>query len=206
MQQSTKNKLSREKILDAATLEFAVKGYEGGSLNDICTKNDISKGLIYHYFQGKETLYFECIARSFDKMAAYLEAELISHTENIYEGIQAFMCARSRFFAQNPLEKALFFQTILPTSVKPTERLKRARRALDQYGMRYFAGLLDSAQLRKGITKESALEYLIAFEKMFHISVQNRENTDQKDFADRHEHALESWLCILFYGMIQKEQ
>ena len=54
MQQKEKNELSREKILSAAIAEFGKKGYDGGSVNDMCAENKISKGLIYHYFGSKE--------------------------------------------------------------------------------------------------------------------------------------------------------
>lgn len=57
MQQKEKNELSREKILSAAIAEFGKKGYDGGSVNDMCAENKISKGLIYHYFGSKEALF-----------------------------------------------------------------------------------------------------------------------------------------------------
>lgn len=51
MKQKEKNKISRDKILNAAIIEFGTKDYGKASLNNICNDNNISKGLIYHYYK-----------------------------------------------------------------------------------------------------------------------------------------------------------
>ena len=48
MKQKEKSQISKEKILNAAIIEFGTKTYESASLNNICSDNNISKGLIYH--------------------------------------------------------------------------------------------------------------------------------------------------------------
>lgn len=47
---------SREKILRAAFKLFAQKGYSTTSVESIAQKARISKGLVYHYFDGKEDI------------------------------------------------------------------------------------------------------------------------------------------------------
>lgn len=52
--------LSQEKqdrILNAALKEFVLKGYQLASTNEIVKEADISKGLLFHYFKNKKTLY-----------------------------------------------------------------------------------------------------------------------------------------------------
>lgn len=48
---------TRDKILDAAELEFSTHGYEATSLRMISEANDINLGLIHYYFGGKEGLF-----------------------------------------------------------------------------------------------------------------------------------------------------
>ena len=48
MKQSEKNQKSRALILTHAFAEFASHGYEGSSLNQICARGNLSKGLLYH--------------------------------------------------------------------------------------------------------------------------------------------------------------
>ena len=40
----------KEKILNVAIAEFAQNGYKAASTNIICKKANISKGLLYHYY------------------------------------------------------------------------------------------------------------------------------------------------------------
>jgi AcrR family transcriptional regulator len=48
---------TRDKILDAAEIEFSTHGYEACSLRMISEANDINLGLIHYYFGGKEGLF-----------------------------------------------------------------------------------------------------------------------------------------------------
>lgn len=54
---------TRDKILDAAEIEFSTRGYEGCSLRMISEAYDINLGLIYYYFNGKESLFSEAYLR-----------------------------------------------------------------------------------------------------------------------------------------------
>ncbi|MHB1418979.1 MAG: TetR/AcrR family transcriptional regulator [Bacillota bacterium] len=47
----------RERIINAALEEFAQKGYRNASTNEIVKKANISKGLIFHYFKNKKSLF-----------------------------------------------------------------------------------------------------------------------------------------------------
>lgn len=47
----------RDQILAAAAKVFARNGYVGTRIDDIAAAATISKGLIYHYFGGKETIF-----------------------------------------------------------------------------------------------------------------------------------------------------
>ena len=47
----------REGILEAAAVEFAARGYGGGSVNRIIDRAGISKGSLYYYFDDKEDLF-----------------------------------------------------------------------------------------------------------------------------------------------------
>ena len=50
----------REQIINAAMKEFSGSGYDKASTNMIVQQAGISKGLLFHYFKNKETLY-SCI-------------------------------------------------------------------------------------------------------------------------------------------------
>jgi AcrR family transcriptional regulator len=58
-------KLSNEKqetILEAAAIEFASKGYDNASLNQILLNADLSKGAAYYYFDDKADVFVTAVS------------------------------------------------------------------------------------------------------------------------------------------------
>jgi AcrR family transcriptional regulator len=51
----------RNKILDAAIIVFAKKGFSGANVSDITTEAGIAKGTIYLYFKSKEEIFTSII-------------------------------------------------------------------------------------------------------------------------------------------------
>ncbi|WP_144551904.1 TetR/AcrR family transcriptional regulator [Bacillus sp. X1(2014)] len=51
------DKEKQDRIINAAIKEFAEKGYDRASTNEIVKEAGISKGLLFHYFQNKKQLF-----------------------------------------------------------------------------------------------------------------------------------------------------
>ncbi|MDD5266217.1 MAG: TetR/AcrR family transcriptional regulator [Methylococcales bacterium] len=56
---------SKEKILSAAIVLFAQKGYSGLSMRQLALAVDLSVAAIYHHFPDKKTLYLESVRFAF---------------------------------------------------------------------------------------------------------------------------------------------
>lgn len=56
----------KDRILDAALKEFASKGYYKASTNAIVKEANVSKGLLFHYFQSKKVLFITIYRRSYE--------------------------------------------------------------------------------------------------------------------------------------------
>jgi TetR/AcrR family transcriptional repressor of nem operon len=52
---------TREKILNAAFLEFYKNGFQGGSLNQIVDAAGTTKGALFHHFDGKQQLGYAVV-------------------------------------------------------------------------------------------------------------------------------------------------
>ena len=52
--------LRRDQIIDAALSVFSAKGYSAASIRDIAKTVGVTEGLLYHYFESKEQLLYEC--------------------------------------------------------------------------------------------------------------------------------------------------
>ena len=60
---------TRRRILDAAEIEFAAKGFDGARLVTIARAAEAQQALIHHYFEDKAGLYRAVIARALDSLS-----------------------------------------------------------------------------------------------------------------------------------------
>jgi AcrR family transcriptional regulator len=61
---------TRARILDAAQLTFAAKGYAQSLISDIAEASDVSSALVIQHFQTKAGLFQEALSRARDGIAA----------------------------------------------------------------------------------------------------------------------------------------
>ncbi len=66
----------REQLLDVARALFAVKGFEGTSVEEIAARADVSKPVVYEHFGGKEGIYAVIVDREVQVLAAMLTTSL----------------------------------------------------------------------------------------------------------------------------------
>lgn len=65
---SSKTARQREKMIDAAMRLFALRGYEGTTLQDIAAELSISGPALYYYFPSKNALLFACVEGSMQRL------------------------------------------------------------------------------------------------------------------------------------------
>lgn len=68
MNREEKNELSKEKIINGCIKEFGTNEYVAASLNNVCKNNNISKGLLFHYYKNKEELFLICAGKCFEEL------------------------------------------------------------------------------------------------------------------------------------------
>jgi TetR/AcrR family transcriptional regulator len=209
MKQKEKNKISKEKILNSALVEFGTKSYEGASINNICIENGISKGLIYHYFKNKEALYLTCVKSCFDKLTEFLkdveESNIIPNKST--NSIKNYLDRREHFFYINPLYSNIFFQSIIQPPRHLREQIKELRKEFDHINIKYYKKIINNIPLRDEITENEALEFFVIFQEMYNGYFQNKsfENSDFNTLVEMHELKLSKLLDIILYGIAKEE-
>lgn len=95
------DKLTEEKIFEAATDVFVEKGMDGARMQDIANHAGINKALLHYYFRTKDKLFnavFEMIARKiFKKFAPVFDENL-----TLEEKIRFFFKEHITFLLENP--------------------------------------------------------------------------------------------------------
>jgi len=67
----------KERILIAAYKEFADKGYKNASTNTIVKEADISKGMLFYYFESKKQLFMDLVRQAGD----FIDEDLLRHID-----------------------------------------------------------------------------------------------------------------------------
>src|SRR6202012_254839 len=57
---------SRQEILRTAARLFQQRGYDATSMNDVAAALKLSKGGLYHHFQGKDEILFEIMSHAME--------------------------------------------------------------------------------------------------------------------------------------------
>lgn len=204
MKREEKNVLSRQRILDAARVEFSHKGYDAASMNAICAENDISKGIIYHYYKDKDELYLLCVKQCFDALTAYLQESATALQGSAEQKMNAYFDARLHFFAQNQSYLGIFADAVFTPPESLREQIAKHRAHFDKFNKSVLTELLKSEVLREGLSAEAIVQdfgmYMDYFNLHFKAELLARQSLDE--VLREHEERCHRQLHILFYGVV----
>lgn len=196
MKKSEKTEITVGKIIEAAMDEFGKHGYAGGTVNNIC-KAGINKGLLYHNFAGKDTLYLTCLHRSSQKLMQYIQQR------DGTTDLRRYMAARMEFFNEYPHEAHIFFEALLNPPAHLSEQIRQALAEFNDLNERIYGQTLDALTLRDGISKEDAVAYFHLMQLMLngYFSSPVFQNTALEEKAEMHEMLLPKLFDCMLYGI-----
>lgn len=87
---------TKERLIGIARAQFAERGYEAVSLDDILKKANLTKGAIYHHFGDKKGLFREVVTLVQSEVAA--KARRVGQAQT--EPIEALLAVCRSFFSQ----------------------------------------------------------------------------------------------------------
>lgn len=67
------SKETRQRLLDAASAEFAAVGFQKASLRAICAKAGVTTGALYFFFKGKDDLFAKTVEATGETIFAYVK-------------------------------------------------------------------------------------------------------------------------------------
>ena len=168
MTQKERQERSREEIYQAALNEFGTHGYDNVNMERICGNHGISKGMMYHYYSGKDDLFLLCVERTFAELKACVEQEL-PRLENCTtpDAIREFFLIREAYFQSHPLQKTIFESAMLRPPKHLTESIHTLRAPIRQLNQRFIEKLVIRMPLRADLQPERVIRYLESVEPYF---------------------------------------
>jgi AcrR family transcriptional regulator len=152
---SKRKRLQRQKpdkyaqIIEAATREFAAKGFEKGNVNVIAESLGIGKGTMYNYVESKEKLFLETIRHSAAHLTEFVKRG-VSQCDSPLARLKAFVLADLQFMDSHPHSYQLIASVFYGANViygKDSRFTEAVQRAYSE-----FLELL--AQIISGIIEE----------------------------------------------------
>ncbi|MFC5337440.1 TetR/AcrR family transcriptional regulator [Leucobacter denitrificans] len=87
---SRRRRDTQSRLLDAATEVFVEFGFQGTSVERICSRADFTRGAFYSNFSSKEELFLALLRREFDERASRILSrvgELTEHLQTTEDGL-----------------------------------------------------------------------------------------------------------------------
>jgi AcrR family transcriptional regulator len=103
-------------IMDVALQHFANEGYHATTINHIARHAGISKGLMYNYFESKESLLTAIINRSVLEIYEDFDADRDGYLSE--KEFEFFVLRISQMLRENQAFWRLFFQLLMQTEVR----------------------------------------------------------------------------------------
>lgn len=192
----------RRRILDGALAEFSGQGYGGSSINTICAAQNLSKGIVYHYFATKDALYLTCMEECFRRLTEYVRANFSAEDGRIEAQLEKYFSVRMAFFRENPVYQRLYCEAVTTPPAHLISNIRACRQDFDALNVQILEKLLGSIALRSGISMADAIETFRQYQDF--INLRHQMNAANGQSLEAHEEDCQRMLSILLYGVIER--
>ena len=190
---------TKSQILKAATALFTRCGLNGASLDDISKEAGVNRGLIYHYFKTKESLFDQVLARPLTDYSR-LQLELLQRPDfdaiSLREAIESFYW----FLADHPELVRLLAWTLAMRRIALELSQLELTKVLFQAAVRRIEEAKQAGRIRSDIDAAHLLITIIDLCVSWHMSRDewaNKFDWNDKDAAQLDRERLDAILDIL---------
>jgi len=151
----------QERILDAAIKEFAQNGFDKASTNEIIKEAGISKGLLFHYFKNKKTLYLYLYDYSMDLFMKDFYNKINMDETDVFIKLQECLVIKSELIMKYP-ELLVFIEVAYKETqneVKSDLQLINESLIVSSYAQIF--GNIDKSKFKDGLDIEKCINIII---------------------------------------------
>lgn len=203
MKREEKNQQTKRRIMESALKEFAEQGYGASSVNNICSGEGVSKGIIYHYFQTKDELYLACVDECFRTLTEYMKEVLILEGETVHRQLQLYFDARFDFFQAFPMYQRIFCEAVIMPPAHLAAAVRQRKAGFDELNISILNRILEPLKFRIGVSRERVVDMFLQFQDYINAKYQTPRG-QEIDFKT-HEEDCRRALDVLLYGVVERK-
>lgn len=189
--------------MDSALAEFSHQGYSTSSINTICAAENISKGIVYHYFATKDDLYLACVEECFQQLTEYIRNHISEETASIEKHLENYFSLRTHFFQEHPIYQRIFCEAVIVPPAHLKTEIQRRKQGFEALNTQILRQLLTPVSLRSDISIEQIIEIFRQFQDFINIRYQMTD-LNTHTFEVREENCMRA-LSVLLYGVIERK-
>jgi TetR/AcrR family transcriptional regulator len=154
----------KQRILDVCILEFAEKGYENASTNAIVKDAEISKGILFHYFGNKKSLFLYVVEYSIQFLITeYQKYPLQQRSGDIFDRILELGVIKLKITHANPTISRLILHAFINTPEDIRSEIQDKYTKLSNEFIPPIFNDIDSSKFRDGVDPKKGLEMVMLF-------------------------------------------
>lgn len=151
----------QEKILEVAIREFADKGFERASTNEIVKEAGISKGILFHYFKNKKTLFLFVYDYSVEFCMKEFFKKVDGDEKDIFEKLRQISSFKMELVYKYPeIFKFIEVATGEDSTEVKTEIEERKKKLAESNYSKVFNNI-DKSKFRDGVDVSRAINIIM---------------------------------------------
>jgi TetR/AcrR family transcriptional regulator len=152
----------KKRILDVCLEEFALNGYDRASTNSIVGRAGISKGILFHYFGNKKSLYLYILDYAIEQFVRQIHILASDQPGDIFERLKDWGVKKLKIARENPLVYKLIMEAFAYVPDKLEKELQARFAKIYKENLPMFLNGLDKSRFREDINFDRALEIIFA--------------------------------------------
>lgn len=196
------------RIIEAAVAEFAEHGFFKTKTDGIAEKAQVSKGLVFHYYQSKKNLYGEAVAFAIDRLSAELNQQLFPR-DSLLALFDYSMKLKFRMAETYPQEMQLLLDAYGNLESLPDELYEKVMSYIEVTRTQHFklvSEILREMPIKASVNKEDVVHLVIMTFNQIELearSLMGQEKVNDLHFFDVILKRSEVYMSILENGFIE---
>jgi len=151
----------QERILQAAIKEFADKGFEKSSTNEIVREAEISKGILFHYFQNKKKLFLFVFDYCVELCMDEFDEKIDEKEKDIFEKLRQIATFKMELLHKYPDIFKFFEVAIGDESIEIKSDIEQRKQKLTESNYKKVFNNIDESKFCDGVDVSKAINIIM---------------------------------------------